>query len=236
MLSKESIKFLENLRDNNHKDWFSANRTRYEYYKTELLQAARQILKALQQADPSLADVKPHQCLFRINRDIRFSPDNRPYKTHVSLGFAPGGRKGDLAGYYVHFDPEESFVGGGLYMPMSEPLKKVRTDIDLYWDEFTEILHQPDFVQMYGDLDFDPHFTLSRPPKGYTYDHPAIRYLKLKSFTATRPLRYSQLTEPATIELLIQHLLPLRPLLHFLNRALQADDEPNIILKPFYKS
>lgn len=236
MLTQKSIEFLENLRANNHREWFAAHRLQYENYRAELLQAAEKILLALQQHDPSLSDVKPLQCLFRINRDIRFSSDKRPYKTHVSLGFAPGGRKGDLAGYYVHFDPDESFVGGGLYMPDSQMLKKVRTDIDLYWDEFTEILRQPEFVHIYGDLDFDPHFTLTRPPKGYSDDHPAIRYLKLKSFTATRPLNYSLLDESTTIELLIHHLIPLRPLIHFLNRALLAEDEPIINLKPFYKS
>ncbi|MFN4298297.1 MAG: DUF2461 domain-containing protein [Thermaurantimonas sp.] len=235
MLSEESLVFLEKLRENNHKDWFSQHRKDYELYRKELLTAAEYILKALKTNDHELANTKPSQCLFRINRDIRFSADKRPYKTHVSLGFAPDGRKGDLAGYYVHFDLEESFVGGGVYMPPAEVLKKIRNDIDLYWDEFSDILNNPAFKAIYSDLDFEEMWTLTRPPKGYEENNPAIKYLKLKSFTVTHPLNYSQLSDSETLPMLIEHLLPLKDFVHFLNRAICSDDEPNVILKPFYK-
>lgn len=235
MLTEKSLGFLDGLRQNNHKDWFAQNRNLYENYRAELISAADKILRTLKIHDPQLANTKPTQCLFRINRDIRFSPDKRPYKTHVSLGFAPDGRKGDLAGYYVHFDLEESFAGGGIYMPPAPILKKIRKDIDLYWDEFDEILRTPQFVEIYGNLDIEDPWVLTRPPKGYNDRNPAIKYLKLKSFTATKPLDYTQLTDPNTISLLIELLTPLRDFIHFLNRAISADDEPEVILKPFLK-
>ncbi|MFN3950807.1 MAG: DUF2461 domain-containing protein [Thermaurantimonas sp.] len=236
MLSENSLDFLAQLRDNNHKEWFAQNRDSYEKYRSELLTAAEKILQAIKRHDPHLANTKPSQCLFRINRDIRFSPDKRPYKTHISLGFAPDGRKGDLAGYYIHFDQEESFVGGGMYMPPAPMLKKIRKDIDLCWDEFTEILHETQFVKYYGDLDMEESMMLTRPPKGYEENNPAIKYLKLKSFTATSPLEYNQLKDPHTVSMLIDRLLPLRDFLHFLNRAVLSEDEPQIILKPFLKN
>lgn len=235
MLSDESLMFLQKLRENNHKEWFAQHRDAYERYRNELLSAADYLLKALKSHDPELANTRPAQCLFRINRDIRFSADKRPYKTHVSLGFAPDGRKADLAGYYVHFDPEESFVGGGVYMPPADVLKKIRNDIDLYWEEFSEIVNNSEFKAIYPDLDFDDLWTLTRPPKGYDENNPAIRYLKLKSFTATHPLRYSMLSEPDTLPMLAEQLLPLKDFIHFLNRAIRSDDEPDVILKPFYK-
>lgn len=236
MLSLDSVRFLENLRENNHKEWFAQHRHAYEKYREELKAAADIILKALKANDPELTNTKPAQCLFRINRDIRFSADKRPYKTHISLGFAPDGRKGDLAGYYVHFDPEESFVGGGVYMPPGDVLRKIRNDIDVYWDEFSGIVTNPVFRTYYSDLDFEAMWTLTRPPKGYDESNPAIRYLKLKSFTASYPLRYNQLTESDILPELIERLLPLKDLLHFLNRAILSDDEPEVILKPFYKN
>ncbi|GCD77875.1 TIGR02453 family protein [Thermaurantimonas aggregans] len=235
MLSEESLIFLEKLRQNNHKEWFAQHRDAYEQYRRELLSAAEYILNSLKSNDPELANTKPVQCLFRINRDIRFSADKRPYKTHVSLGFAPDGRKGDLAGYYVHFDLEESFVGGGVYMPPADVLKKIRNDIDLYWEEFSEILNDEKFKAIYPDLDFEELWTLTRPPKGYDESNPAIKYLKLKSFTATHSLNYSQLSDPDTLPMLVEHLLPLKHFIQFLNRAIQSDDEPDVILKPFYK-
>lgn len=235
MLSEESLVFLEKLRENNHKEWFTQHRDAYELYRKELLTAADFILRALKTNDPELANTKPAQCLFRINRDIRFSADKRPYKTHVSLGFAPEGRKGDLAGYYVHFDLEESFVGGGVYMPPADVLKKIRNDIDLYWEEFSDIINNPTFKAIYPDLDFEELWTLTRPPKGYDENNPAIKYLKLKSFTATHALSYKMLSDSNTLPMLVEYLLPLKDFVHFLNRAILSDDEPDVILKPFYK-
>jgi uncharacterized protein (TIGR02453 family) len=220
MLQSTTIQFLTNLKQHNNKEWFEQNRKTYEAAKADYLAFVTKVLQELQQIDSTLAGLEPKQCVFRINRDVRFSKDKSPYKTNMGASFSEGGKKVMLAGYYFHCEPGQSFIGGGLWMPMAPELKKVRQEIDYCFDEFNAIVKAKPFQKLFGGLDQSKEYILSRPPKGYEIDNPAIDYLKLKSFIASAPISDADLTNKQLVKKVIHHFETMMPLIQFLNRAL----------------
>lgn len=161
--------------------------------------------------------------MFRINRDVRFSKNKAPYKSNFGAGIARGGKKSIYAGYYIHIEPgNESFAGGGLWMPAAEQLKKVRQEIDYNCTAFEEIVQAPSFRTVYSELYTGEDSKLSRPPKGYDYSNPAITYLKFKSFIALHPLKDAELTGKNLLSTVLQAFGALHPLLTFLNNAIES--------------
>lgn len=222
MLQPTTLQFLRELKENNHKDWFDANRKRYEVVKKDYQQCVASVLAEMQKHDASLAMLDVKDCTFRINRDVRFSADKSPYKTNLGFYLSPYGKKSQLAGYYVHIEPGGSFLGGGLYMPMPEQLKKARKEIDYFFSDFQAVITDPEFVATYGAPDREASQLLSRPPKGYEADNPAIEYLKLKSFTALKHITDEVLTQPSFVPTVVATLRALQPFIAFLNRGLLA--------------
>ncbi len=221
MLQSSTIQFLKKLERNNSKPWFDTNRHLYESAKADFLQLTAQVLKETAKFDASIAHLQPKECVFRINRDVRFSKDKSPYKTNMGMSIARGGKKGNFAGYYFHLEPGKSFVGGGLYMPMPDDLKKLCQEIDYNFADFQKIIQHKNFRAAYGDLDFDAALSLSRAPKGYEEDNPAIKYIKLKSFIATNTIADSTLTDKSLVKQITQSFKTLHPLLNFINGALE---------------
>lgn len=221
MIQKATLKFLAELKKNNHKPWFDANRTAYDEAKKDFAAFIQAVLEGLSKTDPSIAHLIAKDCMFRINRDVRFSKDKSPYKTNMGAFMNKGGKKAMTAGYYFHMEPGGSFAGGGLYMPMPEQLKKVRQEIDYNFSDFKKIVLSKKFESVYGSLDRDSEYLLSRVPKGYEPDNPAADYLKLKSFVATYQLKDAQLTSPTLVKETIAGFKALQPLLKFLNTALE---------------
>jgi uncharacterized protein (TIGR02453 family) len=162
-------------------------------------------------------------CLFRINRDIRFSKDKTPYKNNFGASIKRDGRKSRFAGYYFHCSPGGSFIGGGLWMPEAADLKKVRQEIDYNWDEFSSIIREKKFKKVYGDLYKGGDVSLTNLPKGYEKDNPAIDYLKLKSFIAETKLSDDELTKSTLHKKTVAAFEALQPLLNFINRSLDAE-------------
>ena len=221
MIQKATLKFLAELKKNNHKPWFDANRTAYDEAKKDFAAFIQAVLDGLSKTDPSIAHLAAKDCMFRINRDVRFSKDKSPYKTNMGAFMNKGGKKAMTAGYYFHMEPGGSFAGGGLYMPMPEQLKKVRQELDYNFSDFKKIVLSKKFESVYGSLDRDSEYLLSRVPKGYEPDNPAADYLKLKSFVATYQLTDAQLTSPTLVKETIAGFKALQPLLEFLNTALE---------------
>lgn len=222
MLQPATLRFLKVLARNNHKEWLDAHRMEYESAKADFHQLVEHLLRSLDKNEPVLSSLQPKDCIFRINRDVRFSKDKSPYKTNMGASIKAGGKKSLLAGYYVHIEPGgKSFVGGGLYMPDPATLHQVRQEIDYNWDEFSRLLRAPGFKKLYGSLEKWEGMVLSREPKGYEKDNPALEFLKMKSFVATMPLTDQQLVEKNLLRTLLQALNNLRPLLQFMNRAIE---------------
>jgi uncharacterized protein (TIGR02453 family) len=224
MLQKETLQFFRELRENNHKEWFDVNRKRYEVAKKDYHSLVQKMIDTMQVYDPRLANLEIKNCTFRINRDIRFSKDKSPYKTHLAILLSPDGKKMDGAGYYLHLDENGGcFIAGGIYMPPADLVKKMRAEILGYYEELDAVFANPKFKKVFPTWDKEAKLTLSRAPKGIDEDHPAIEHLKLKSYTVTHDLPSSILTDPKGVEKVSEKLALLKPLLDFVNRALKEN-------------
>jgi len=215
------LEFLKDLAENNNKPWFDENRDKYLVAKKEIESFTIKLIQEFGDTEPSIANLEAKECLFRINRDVRFSKDKSPYKTNFGISLNPGGKKSDLAGYYIHIEPGKSFVGGGLWMPMPEQLGKIRQEIDYNLEQFEELIKAQTFKKQYGTLNSGKEISLVRIPKGYEADSPAAEYLKLKSFTATKPLPDNTITSKEFIEHCTTAFKALKPLIGFLNQGIQ---------------
>lgn len=195
-----------------------ANRGAYLQAKADFEALVNALLQNLQAIDPDLNGITAKDCTFRINRDIRFSKDKSPYKHNFGASIAEGGKKSLNAGYYLHIQPgNESFIGGGLYMPPGEQLKKIRQEIDYNAPELLKIVATKDFKQAYGKIQGGK---LSRAPKGYEPSHPNIEFLKLKSYVALHTLTDDDIQSPQLLENLTHKCQVLKPFIDFLNVAI----------------
>lgn len=222
MISKDSIQFLADLKKNNNREWFLANKKRYEAYKKEYYQLAQQFIDALAQQDPALGAIQVKDVVFRINRDIRFSKDKSPYKTNMAFWVSAGNKNWTQSGYYVHVEPGSSFIAGGFHQPEANDLKKIRKEIAFFHEDLEAILADKNFKEIYGDMDRES--ALKTVPKGYEKEHPAIELLKLKSFTATAKIDDKLLSDKDFVQKTAEKLLVLKPMGEFLNRALLGEE------------
>ena len=222
MLQLSTLQFLKQLNKNNNKEWFDANRKQYEIAKADFASFIQNVINEFCTIDKSLTSLTAKDCMFRINRDIRFSKDKSPYKTNFGASINTGGKKSLKAGYYIHVQPGNSFVGGGLYDPFPDVLKKIRQEVDYNFDEFKKIIYNKNFKNIYTKgLSKENELSLSRPPKGYDENNPAIEFLKLKSFIAIAPLTDAQLTGKNAASTIVKSFKALHPLVIFLNKALE---------------
>jgi uncharacterized protein (TIGR02453 family) len=224
MLSKDTLQFLEDLKANNNRDWFLDNKKRYETFKKDLHQLIGDLLDAMKPLDPSLEMLEVKNCTFRINRDIRFSKDKSPYKSHVGIWISSGAKGMNRSGYYIQIEKGASFIAGGLYCPEAEDLKKMRKEIAFFHDDLEAILNEKEFKKEFQDFDRNEKNTLKNPPRGYEKDHPAIELLKLKSFESTQRIDISEVTKKDFVTTVSKKLIALKPLNDFINRALTSDE------------
>lgn len=224
MLEPQTLTFLTALQKNNNKPWFDAHRAQYEAARIDFQNFVQLVIDDLGRSDATIAGLQARDCLFRINRDIRFSADKTPYKIAFGASLKREGKKSAYAGYYFHLEPGKSFAGGGLWLPEPAALKKVRQEVDYNWSEFQRIIQAPAFKTVYGDVYKGSDVSLSRLPKGYEPNHPAMVYLKLKSFIAETRLADAELTKATLHQKTVAAYKALQPFLTFINRALQPDE------------
>lgn len=222
MLLKESLQFIDDLTANNNRDWFLDNKKRYEKFKADYQSLVAAFLAEMKPLDPSLEFLEVKNCTFRINRDIRFSKDKTPYKNHLGIWMSSGIKGNNRAGYYIHIGKTESFIAGGFYSPEAEDLKKVRKEIAFFYEDLEEIVSEKSFQEIFGNL--DQGNSLKNAPKDYEKDHPAIEFLKLKSFTATQKFDCNEATKSDFVQKTVEKLIVLKPLNDFLNRALSTEN------------
>src|SRR6187402_1521855 len=221
MLQSSTLKFLKDLKKNNNKPWFDAHRKDYETAKGNFAAFIQNVIDKHSKSDPTIKSIVAKDCLFRINRDVRFSKDKSPYKTNMGAYINRGGKKSLFAGYYFHCEPGQSFVGGGLWMPMPPELSKVRQEIDYNLDALKKIISSKKFKTVYHDLSHDKEYVLSRVPKGYEPTNPAAAYLKMKSFVAMTSLKDADLTSKDLVKKTTTAFEALRPLIDFINQSLR---------------
>ena len=221
MIQQSTLSFLKGLKKNNDKSWFDGHRKEYDAARKDVEQFVQSIIDAHAKKDPGIAELEAKKCMFRINRDVRFSKDKSPYKTNFGASINEGGKKALAGGYYIHIEPGNSFAGGGIYMPMPPELKKVRQEIDYNAEEFEKIVTAKAFVSAYGGLSEGDGLKLSRVPQGFDKDSPAAGYLMYKSYIAMTRLTDKELTDPAISKKILKAFETLQPLLAFIKRSLE---------------
>lgn len=217
-LNSDTFAFLKALKKNNNKEWFDKNKKQYDTVRNDFIELVQKIIDEALKFDASIGDLKSRNCVYRINRDIRFSKDKSPYKSSFAASISRGGRNSHFAGYYFHVEPGDIFVGGGVWMPEAANLQKVRQEIDYNLTEFIKIITKKSFQKTFGSLSGEK---LSRPPKGYEADNPAIEYIKHKSYLFGARLRVIDLSKKDADKFVASIFKELSPFIHFLNRALE---------------
>ena len=224
----EALRFLRDLKRNNHKPWFETHRATYE---RAVLGPLRQLAEELDVRFARLAPefvAPPKRALFRIHRDVRFSRDKSPYKTHAALwvfhrdaGRGVGREAHGGAGFYFHIEPDASLVAGGYWMPPRPALARIREAIVEKQRGFEKIVRAPAFVGAFEALsDDDPGAVLKRTPRGYAPDHPASRWLRFNTFTASRRLSDREVLSDSLVPVAMKDFARLLPLVRWLNAAL----------------
>ena len=217
MISPNVLQFLEFLKKNNNREWFRANKSWFEEAKIEVESFVNQLIPAVRKFDNEIGILSPKDCMFRIYRDVRFSKDRSPYKINFGGFITKGGRRAGNAGYYLHIEPQNSFLGGGIYMPAGASLKAIRQEIYYNVDEFKKIIYDDDFVKYFKQPEGEK---LVRPPKDFPPDFSDIELLKFKSYVVLHPLSDKILLSEDLLNYVIKIFKSMISLNHFINRAL----------------
>lgn len=218
MVLTKSLDFLKEIKFNNNKDWMQANKPAYQAAREEFIDFVHQVILKMTPIDTGLLGLEPKKCIFRINRDIRFSNDKSPYKINFGMFLSEGGKKSGKAGYYFHLEPDgNSFLAGGMYAPETENLAKIRQEIDYNPADLKKIVEQKAFKNLFGTLQGD---ALKRAPKGYPQDHPNIELLKLKSFVVLHRLSDKDIRSWSSADKCVSVFEHIKPLNDYFNVAI----------------
>lgn len=220
MIHKTTLQFLRALSQHNDREWFHAHRSEYDAARQNVLETGHLLLEEINTFDPiGFYDLR--KTMFRIARDTRFAADKSPYKTNFGLLFnREGTTRSNLSGYYLHIEPAHCFLSCGLYMPLPEELKAVRSAIEYDFERFKKIVDCPAFKQAFGDLCRNSD-TLSRVPNGFDKHSPAAEYVKLKHFYVMTPLSEKKLLAASFVREAAESFRLMAPLNAFLNEAIR---------------
>jgi uncharacterized protein (TIGR02453 family) len=211
------LDFLIDLQDNNNREWFEQNRAVYQNAKEQFEELINQVIVELR-ASEDLGNLTAKDCVMRIYRDVRFSKDKSPYRTHFAATIAAGGKKSPRMPYYLHIAPQDqSFLAGGLYAPTGEQLAKFRATIDHNAKPFKAVINTKLFKHLFGELSGE---TLKTAPQGYDRDHPEIELLRLKQVVATHPVLDKSILAPTFSAHVVETFTGLKPFLDYLNKIL----------------
>jgi uncharacterized protein (TIGR02453 family) len=219
-ITPELFKFFRELKANNNRDWFQANKERYEG------QVREPLLRFITDFGVRLAEISPHYLadarksggsLFRINRDIRFSKDKSPYKTAAGIQFRhESGQDVHAPGFYLHLEPDSIFGGIGIWQPDTQTLNKIRDAIVEEPNRWRQIVSAETFAARF-ELSGD---SLKRAPKGYDPDHPLIEDLRRKDFIAATSFTEAEACAPDFIDRFAESCRTGAPFVQFLTKAI----------------
>lgn len=227
MNSKNILKFIKELSENNNREWFGAHKPWYDEVRADIYAFTTEWITALAEIEPEVAVLQPKDCVYRIYRDIRFSPNKLPYKDWIGIYIAKrGGRKSPYGGYYLHFQPGNCLFAGGIWCPEPDLLKALRQDIYDNAEELDEIFAMPE-VKPYL-TDFDTDYMLKTVPASfrqgnpdYPRDWPHADWLKRKTFTFSYPLSDKELESTKFLDQLMALCKAGKPINDFLNYTVE---------------
>lgn len=215
-ISRSTFGFLKDIKMNNDRDWFLANRARYDEARKDFDNYVKELIDEIVKFDPILKGLEVKSCTYRINRDIRFSPDKTIYKTHLGAYIVRGGKKnGDrFAGYYLHAEPGNSMIAGGAWFPSAEWLSAIREKISEEGNELFKIINNKEFREMFGEPDGEK---LKTAPKGYPKDHPYIDLLRYKGMGVVKYLSDKEMSGTEGFSMVIRASQLIKPMNDFFN-------------------
>jgi uncharacterized protein (TIGR02453 family) len=218
MITRITFDFLNGLKANNTREWFLDNKKSYESAKKEVETFIAGLIPELSKVDPAIQSPDVKDCLFRIYKDVRFSKDKSPYKTNFGAFIGKGGRKTTLPGYYVHIEPGESMIAGGVYMPQPDVLKLMRNEIYFNSVEFRKIIESKDFRKYFGTLDeFDK---MKKAPREFPADFPDLDLLKYRSIIVSQMVPDEKVLSVDYDKYILEVAKAMLPLHSFLSRAI----------------
>jgi uncharacterized protein (TIGR02453 family) len=219
MIESQTLDFLKELVENNNREWFQANKERYDKARANVIELATNVITKLHKVDPTVsADLDPKKCVMRIYRDIRFSKNKTPYKNNFGVSLPTLGSKLGGVEYYLQIQPSKSFIAGGYWMPEAEHLKAIRQEIDYNANDLKKIIDDKEFVKLFGE--FRKQDQLKTTPKGYDVDNDNIDLLKLKSFIVSHPLKDKELMGAGAADEIVNMCSKVYPLNIFLKNAI----------------
>lgn len=218
---KNAITFLDQLLRNNNRDWFNIHKSEYLEIQSRFNEFVSQLIIGISSFDETIKGLTVKDCTYRIYRDLRFSPDKRPYKTHLGAYICRGGKCSGFAGYYFHIEPDEAaYIGdnilaAGLYAPTPIQIKLVREAILSNGDQFQHVLAEA------NGFKHDQHNSLRRVPNGYPSDSPFAPFFKLKDYSISTPLPKDILFGTHLLEDVLTEFKKTKNYNHFLNRIIE---------------
>lgn len=224
-LIKNNLDFLKQLKKNNNREWFQLNKSVYEKNRQAIITFSDEVLTLLNQHD-NIETISGKKSLYRIYRDIRFSKDKTPYKTHWS-GYYKRATKLLRGGYYFHIEPGNSFVGGGFWSPNPKDLKRIRTNILEFGDELLDIINSKQFKQHFGTLKGEQ---LKTAPKGFDKNHKYIELLRYKQFLLIKPFTDKEVLQNNFAEKVNDTYKAMRPFFDFMSEALTTNENGELIV------
>lgn len=222
MLQTKTLEFLKELVQNNNREWFQENRNKYDDAKADLQKLVAGLIIEVSKFQ-DLGNLQVKDCIFRINRDIRFSKNKAPYKSNLSAGIGPGGRGSGKIDYYLHIQPNgQSFLGGGMWSPAPEQLAKYRQEIDYNAGELKNIINEQGFREYFPEVHGE---VLKTTPKGYAKDHPEIELLKRKELFFVHPFSDKDVTAKDFANNIVKGIKLLKPYCDYMNYILNHTEE-----------
>lgn len=213
-----TLEFLRELRVNNNRDWFTRHKKRYQAEHAHMVGFAEALINRMSEYD-HLEPMSGKQSLFRIYRDVRFSSDKTPYKSHFS-GRLKRATKKLRGGYYYHLEPGGSFLGGGFWGPNAADLKRIREELAADAEPMRKLISDPVFVDTFGSLQGEQ---LKTAPQGYPRDHPNIDLLRYKQFLLSRSFTDEEVTAPDFLDQVVETFRRMRPFFDYMSEVLTTD-------------
>ncbi len=217
MLNPIIFDFLKKLEQNNNREWFTENKKFYLEANEAVKNFVVDMIAGVSLFDNNIENIEPKQCMFRIYRDVRFSKDKSPYKLNFGGFLVKNGRRSGNAGYYLHLQKDACFIAGGIHMPPSQELKKIRKEVFYNIEEFKSIINEPKVLKHFKEISGEK---LVRPPKDFPADFPDVELLKFKSYGLLESITEEQCLSNDFYGFLMKRFELMKPMVQFINRGL----------------
>ncbi len=225
VITKENFQFLKKLQKNNNRDWFNENKEEYLKQHQNTIDFADLLLNKISTHD-NIETPTGKKSLYRIYRDVRFSKDKSPYKSHWAGGFkrATNELRG---GYYFHIEPGNSMLGGGFWGPNKEDLLRIREDIASNASDLRKVLDSKSFKDTFGSLQGEQ---LKTAPKGFDKEHPDVDLLRYKQFIISTRFTDEEVLSPDFVNKVNEGFKKMRPFLDYMSESVTTDSNGTSIV------